>query len=133
MTPPSDAELFDTPLLTCWWGTDGILYSKSKVAERSLENYDKLFEIYKKLSDNGAKKIRTLGDITKTSPLSKEVREHLAQELPKYISAMALISDSPTGKTIGNFFIGLTPQPYPTKMFNDEKEGATWLSQFKDE
>lgn len=123
-------EVYDTPLLSCWFGEDGILYSESKVAERTIENYQLLFELYKNLSDNGNKKIRTLGNITKTQHSKKEVREYIAKELPKYIKAMALISDSSMGKMIGNVFIKLNPPPYPTQIFNSVESAVKWLKEY---
>ncbi len=125
-----EIKVYDTPLLSCWFGEDGILYSESKVAERTKENYQILFELYKKLSDNGNKKICTLGNITKTQHSKKEVREYIAQELPKYIKAMALISDSSMGKMIGNVFIKLNPPPYPTQIFSNVESAVKWLKKY---
>ncbi len=127
---PEKVEVYDTALLTCWFGNDGILYSESKVAERTMENYRLLFELYKTLSDNGNRKIRTLGNITKTQHSKREVREYIAKELPKYIKAMALISDSSMGKTIGNVFIKLNPPPYPTQIFNHVENAVKWLNKY---
>lgn len=124
------AELFETNLLTCYMGDDGILYSESKIAERTIQNYEELFELYKKISDNGREKIRTLGNITKTQPMSKEVREFISKELPKYIKAMALLSDSSLGRMIGNFFLKVNPTQYPSMVFNDRDEAVRWLKQF---
>lgn len=123
-------DVYHTPLLNCWFGDDGILYSESKVAERSMENYQLLFELYKKLSDNGNKKIRTLGNITKTQPSKKEVRDYIANELPKYIKAMALVSDSSMGKMIGNVFIKLNPAPYPIQIFSNVESAIKWLNKY---
>jgi hypothetical protein len=127
MQAPPNAEVYETPLLNCWFGEDGILYSVSKVAERTIENYDILFELYKKLSKDGTKKICTLGNITSTQPMSKEVREYIALQFPKYIKAMALISYSPMGATIGKLFKDLQLSPYPIRMFEDEASAITWL------
>lgn len=127
---PDKIEVFETTLLSCWFGDDGILYSESKVADRTIENYKLLFELYKKISNDGTDKIRTLGNITKTQPLSKEVREYISKELPKYIKAMALISDSSMGKIIGNFFIKLNTPPYPTQIFSNKEKAVKWLKQY---
>lgn len=79
MKPPDNTEVFETDLLTCWFGEDGILYSVSKKAERTIEAYDLLFDLYHKLTDNGAKKICTLGNITEAEPLSREVRVYVSE------------------------------------------------------
>jgi hypothetical protein len=108
----------------------GSYTSVSKSRERSVKNYDTSFELYKKLSNNGEDKFCTLGDITKTEPLSKEVREYISKELPKYIKAMALVSDTPLGNTIGNIFTKVNLQSYPTNLFDNIEEAENWLKKF---
>jgi hypothetical protein len=129
-TPPENTEVHRTALLDCWFGTDGILYSVSKPGERTITNYDELFEVYKKLSNNGANKLCTLGDVSNTGVLSKEVREYISGELPRYLKAMALVSDTAMGKTIGTFFKELSREPYPVAMFDREEEAVIWLKQY---
>jgi hypothetical protein len=129
MIPSNNIPIYETPLLNCWMGEDKILYSKSKSAERSIENYNILFEVYKQISKNGTEKIYTLGDITNTRPMSKEVREYISAELPKYIKAMALISNSPMGKEIGNIFKILQDSPYPIRTFENPEDAKTWLKE----
>jgi hypothetical protein len=131
LKPPSHAKIFETPLLTCWFGDDGILYSLSKPAERSRKNYDALFEVYQKLVKSRREKLCTLGDITNTEHLSPEVREYITRELPKYIKAMALISATQLGTAIGNFFIKVHPQAYPTQIFNNPQDAVAWLKRVK--
>ena len=128
--PSEKADVYDTPLLSCWFGDDGILYSESKVAERTIENYRLLFELYKTLSENGNKKLCTLANITKTQYFKREVREYISMELPKYIKAMALVSYSSMGKMIGNIFIKLNPPLYPAQIFNDIQSAVKWLKQY---
>jgi hypothetical protein len=84
--------------------------------------------LYGKLSKNGSEKLRTLGDVTKTEHLSSEVREYITIELPKYIKAMALISATQLGSAIGNFFIKVNPQAYPTQFFNNPQDAEEWLN-----
>jgi hypothetical protein len=129
-TPPENTEVHRTTLLDCWFGTDGILYSVSKPAERTIRNYDELFEVYKKLSKNGTQKLCTLGDISNTGVLPKGVREYITAELPRYLKAMALVSDTAMGKTVGTFFKELSREPYPTALFDREEEAVQWLKQY---
>ncbi len=131
MTPPNDATIYQTPILDCWMGNDGILYSKSKNVERNRENYDKLFEIYSLLSDGGNNKLCTLGDITDTRPLERDVREYVAKETSKYIKAMALVSRSMLGKTVGSQFEVLSTTPYPIAVFGEEQEAIRWIREEK--
>jgi hypothetical protein len=128
LKPPPHAKVFETTLLSCWFGGNGILYSVSKPADRTIGNYNALFELYGKLSKNGSEKLRTLGDVTKTEHLSSEVREYITIELPKYIKAVALISATQLGSAIGNFFIKVNPQAYPTQFFNNPQDAEEWLN-----
>jgi hypothetical protein len=131
LKPPGNAKIFETPLLMCWFEGDGILYSVSKAADRTIENYDILFGLYQKLSKNGKEKLCTLGDITNTEHLSTEVREYITKELPKYIKAMALISATQLGTAIGNFFVKANPQSYPTQIFNNRQDAVIWLKKIQ--
>jgi hypothetical protein len=126
MIVQNDVKVYETPLLNCWFDSDGILYSVSKVADRNIENYRLLFEVYRELSEDGRKKICTIGNISKTQPMPKGVREYIAAELPKYIRSMALISDTIMGKAIGNIFITLSPSAYPVRIFSNMEEAVVW-------
>jgi hypothetical protein len=127
MVAPIVIVVHETTLLRCWFDENGILISESKVAERSKENYDKLFVLYKELSNDGQNKLCTLGNVTKTQQMPREVRAYISEELPKYIKGMALVSDSAMGKAIANFFILLTRQKYPLRFFSDREKALKWL------
>lgn len=118
LKPPAGAEIFETNLITFWFGPDGILYSITKPAERSRENYNELFGVYKNILKDGREKFCMLCDVTKTSPLSKDVRDYISVELPKYYKALALVSNSPMGKTIGTFFTTVNARGYPAQNFD---------------
>ncbi len=129
MTEPSDSDVYETPLLSCWFGEDGILYSRSISAERTIENYRVVFELYRKLSENGTKKFCTLGNITNTRPLDKEVRDFVSKETAKYIKAMALVSASPLGTVVGGLFKTLSGEPYPIAIFDRTEDAVKWLKE----
>jgi hypothetical protein len=130
MHTPATPVVYETVLLKCWFDENGILQSISKPAERSIANYNHLFELYKQLSKNGTQKFCTLGNISKTQELHKEVREYIATQLPLYVKAMALVSETPMGKTIGKIFTAVHENPYPTAIFDDRNEAQKWLEQF---
>jgi hypothetical protein len=129
MNPPLDAKVYTTPLTTCWMGDDGIVYSISTSAPRTIENYKPLFEVYAELSQNGTKKFCIIGDITDAKPLEKDVRLFVEQETAKYILAMALVSRSTLGIAVGNVFQVLSTTPYPVATFEDREEAIAWLKQ----
>lgn len=78
----------------------------------------------------GGKKVCMLVDVTHSSESSKEIRDYAAQELPKFIKAIAMVSDSALGKMLANLFLTLKSQPYPTKMFGNEADAREWLKQY---
>ncbi len=127
MRPPENAEIIETTLLTCWLN-DRILYCVSKKADRNMENYNELFQLYKKLTADG-NKICLLADATNGTEVEKEVRDFLAAELPKYIIAIAFISESAFGRMIANLFLKLKSSVLPMKMFANDKDAEKWLRQ----
>ena len=129
MEPPKNAKVIDLPTSVMWFDEDGILYSVSKkVPPQTMEETKKGVEDFKKLT--GGKKVCMLLDITNGQPSNKEVRDYAAAEMVNLTKAIAMISKSAMGKMIANLFFGLKPPPYPTKMFNDEKEAKEWLKQY---
>jgi hypothetical protein len=44
--------------------------------------------------------------------------------------ATALIVDSPVGRIIGNFFIGMNKPGIPVKIFDSEDKAIQWLRGF---
>jgi len=126
---PLNAIVYETALTKCWLGEDGIVYSLSLPGERTLANYQELFKVYDKLSGGGGQKIRLVGDISKTEPSKKEVRDYIAAELPKYVKAMALVSDSSMGREIGKFFQSLSASPYPIRVYTSLEEAVKWLKE----
>jgi hypothetical protein len=128
--PPKNAKCYETDLVTAWMGEDGIFYVVSKDGDRTIENYDKVFEIYKLASLHGSHKLCMLANITKTGNMPRNVRAHLYAELPKYLKALALISESYTGRMLGNLFLLIKPSPYPARLFGNTGEASAWLGRY---
>ena len=78
----------------------------------------------------GPEKVCLLIDVTHSTETTKEVRGYAAQELPKVVKAIAMVSSSALGKMVANLFFNLKSQPYPVRMFNNEKEAKAWLEKF---
>ncbi len=85
---------------------------------------------YKKLSNDGEQKICTLQDITKTQLMTSEVNKYIINKHPKYIKAMALISDSSIGSKTGDFYTRIKPPVFPMQMFNNKENAIHWLKQY---
>ena len=126
---PENIQVIDWPASTLWFDKSGILYSVSKkAASRTLEETIKSVEEFKKLI--GPKKVCMLVDITNASPTSRELREYTAKVLPEFVKAMAMVSSSVAGRMLGNLYFSIRVQPFPTKVFNSEKEAKDWLQQY---
>lgn len=130
LIPPDNAEIFETPLLTCWMEEDGLLYSISKKTEKTVDNYKMLFSLYEKLSANGTRKICILGDISDTLPMRKEVYGYVSAEIPKYVKAMALFSRTAVGRTVGTAFELLNVSDCAICVFDNREEAVNWLKQY---
>ena len=129
MEPPKNAELVETRTSISWLEDNGILCSISKKApEPTVEESKRDIEDFKRRYGN--QKFCMLMDITHSTPSSKEMRDWAAEELPKLVKAIAMISNSPLGRMVANLFFGLKPPPYPTKMFSNEHDAREWLKQY---
>jgi hypothetical protein len=129
LTKPTNTTIMEWPTSTLWFDEDGILCSISKkTAQPTLEEARQTLEEFKALI--GDRKICMLIDVTQTSESSRELRDYAAEEFPKFVKAIAMVSDSPLGKMLANLFFTLKTQPYPTKMFSNEVEAKAWLKQY---
>lgn len=129
MLPPKDAHVIDWETSLIWFDEDGILCSISKkTPKQTLEQVKAQMEEFRKII--GDKKVCLMIDVTNTGESTKEVRDYAAREFPKFVKAIAMISGSALGKMLANLFFTVKAQPYPVKMFNDEKEAKEWLKQY---
>lgn len=132
LTPPNDAEIHEWPTSTLWI-KDGIVYAISRKGERSLEETKRTLDLFKNIIDDkmdGDKKVCLLIDVTNSPETKREIRDYAAEEFPKLVKAIAMISESALGKMVANLFFTIKTQPYPTKFFNNEKDAKKWLEQY---
>lgn len=72
-----------------------------------------------------------LSNIRLVKNSTKEARDFLASEAGcEGVLAAAVLTDSPVGNMIGNFFINVSKPLRPTKMFTKEAEAKKWLTQY---
>ena len=129
MLPPKNAKVTDWPNSTMWFDEEGILFSVSKKsAPLTLAETKKTVEDFKKLT--GGKKVCMLSDNTNSTPLSKELRDYIAEVMPDFIKAIAVVSGSASARMVANLFLSIKKQPYPIKMFDDATKAKEWLKQF---
>ncbi len=126
---PSNVTVQEWPASTSWIDEDGIMYSisKKRVSPPSLEETKKSMDEFSKLL--GGKKVCMLADVTHIAESTREIKDYIAQEFPKYVKALALVSNSALGKMLANLFFTIKTQSYPTKIFNNEEDAKAWLKQ----
>ncbi len=129
MQAPENVKVYDWHTSVFWFDEDGIFCviskkSPAQTLEEAKKDIENLMEII------GQKKVCMLVDATNSTESTKELRDYAAVEFPKFIKAMAIVSNSALGKMLANLFFNIKSQPYPTKMFNDENEAREWLKQY---
>ena len=72
-----------------------------------------------------------LVDLRLVKSMTRECRRYLAGSEPaKLHAAGALITATPFGTALGNFFMGINKPIVPTRLFTEEDEGLRWLRGF---
>jgi hypothetical protein len=126
---PADTALYSTEIGTFWINEEGMLYITSKKVDRKDEYYKEFIALLKRLTKDG-NKLCCLTDVMHSRQTNKEMREYLLAELPKYIKAMALLSDQPLQGSITNIALRLNWSGFPVYQFPNETEAKEWLKTF---
>jgi microsomal dipeptidase-like Zn-dependent dipeptidase len=126
---PVGVKIYDTPTSTFWFDDNGIICAIIKNnPTQTLEDTVENIEGFKKVI--GSKKVCMMIDVTYSPESTKETRDYVSVEFPKFVKAIAMISESALGTMLANLFFTIKKQPYPTKMFNKENEAKEWLKQY---
>lgn len=129
MKPSKGTPVFENTTSIYWFDEKGVLCAIFKKSEpQTLEQAKESIKEFKKIVRE--KKVCMMIDITNSPESSKEVRDYIAEEFPKFIKAIAMISGSALGKMLANLFFNIKKQPYPTRMFNNERDARDWLVQY---
>ena len=129
MEIPVNIKTHENSTSVYWVDSEGIVCSVSKKAPAlSFEETKKTLEEFKSVIGQG--KVCMLIDVTYSAESTREVRDLAAEEFPKFVKAIAMISKSALGKMLANLFFTVKSQPYPTKMFTNEMEAREWLRQY---
>ncbi|MDF2437148.1 MAG: hypothetical protein K0Q95_1524 [Bacteroidota bacterium] len=130
MEAPKDSIITETATSTFWIDSEGILCAVSKKGPpQTLEEVKAAMALLRSNLPEG--KVCLLIDVTNSNESSRESRNYAAEEFPKFIKAIAMISSSELGKMLANLFFNIKQQPYPTKMFTNESEARAWLKQYQ--
>lgn len=122
---PENVKRIEHPMATFWFDDKGILFSVTKPTKLNIEIMEEYMTFIKSIVKD--QKVCILTDISKASPMDKQTRDYTAVQLQHISKAMAIISSTPLGKTLGRIFLQLDGQPYPARMFSNEKEAKEWL------
>lgn len=127
---PDPAKIIELPNSSVWFDESGILccISKKGIGDQTLEQVMETMAGFHRII--GPEKVCMLIDVTYSAESSREVRAYASQELPKVVKAIAVVSSSALGKMVANLFFRLKAQPYPAKMFNNEKDARAWLQKY---
>jgi hypothetical protein len=123
MEPPKDCQVYETELSRYWIDKDGIFYSDLKKTRRTAGNTRANLEFIKKLAKG--KKISIIVDITRSFPLTLEVREILDKEVNNIYRAIAFVARTPLARMNANLFLRLSWPPI--EIFPDEAEARKWI------
>lgn len=86
-------------------------------------------EIHRKLAPNKKSPVLMIGEAALT--LSGDISKVGAREETVSItSALALVTQSKISKVMGNIFITLQNNPYPTKLFDNVEDATEWLKNY---
>lgn len=68
-----------------------------------------------------------LKNVTNICLGGRHLHDYVARELPEFVEALALVSNSPLGTMVAKLFMVLENHPYPVKLFSCEAEARFWL------
>jgi hypothetical protein len=120
----------ETRTMTIRLGEDGII----RIAQRALVTLS-LADAHELVAAEQAilrgRKVPCLVDMRNVKSMSRESRLFLAgPETAKLHLAGALVTTSPLGKALANFFMGLNKPLVPTRMFTSDEQALGWLRGF---
>jgi hypothetical protein len=129
MIPQPYNEPFETAVSIFWFDKEGIFCSYTKKGMKpTRETLRQTFDYIR--ANSPGKLVCWLGDVTEAAAADKETRDFAAEETPKLIKALALITKSSFSKMFANLFLAIKSPAYPVKMFTDETEARAWLRKF---
>jgi hypothetical protein len=127
---PTGFDIKETTRSYYWVADNGVLHmiSKKNAPTINIEETKTMFNAFVQAAHG--KRFCILADVTFSTPNDKATREFVAVELPKIVTALAMVSASPLGRMVANLFFSLKTSPYPAKMFSTENEATEWLQQY---
>jgi hypothetical protein len=129
MIPPQDANVVDTIGSKYWFDDMGIMCAVVKKGlELSADQRRAAFSDFR--NKMGEQKICMIVDITDSAPIGKEIQNFNLQNFPKVFKAIAFISRSAYSRMLGHLYLGMHSNPFPYKIFSNEKDAREWIRQY---
>lgn len=86
-------------------------------------------EVHRKLAPNKKSPVLIIGEAAKN--LKNDISKVGSRpETVEVTSALALVTKGKISKVMGNFFISLQSNPYPTKLFDNVDDARAWLKKY---
>src|SRR5260221_14234675 len=120
MRVPAKHEVIEAPLTTFWFDGDGMLHGISRNELRNLESMKKNIVFLRTLLKG--KKVYVILNVSNSSVYDREARNHFRNEVADIYKAIALVADSPVGRTVALFLSAITPDEIPVSTFTNRAD-----------
>lgn len=128
LVKPEGITSYEAPLATFWFNEDGILYAVAKDTPRTLEKQKETYAVIRKIADN--QKVCMLSEASAARIPDEETTKYMNQEIPNLFKAMAVLSETATGKAPTVAANILQSTPVPIHLFDSEEQALEWLKGF---
>lgn len=123
--PSKETPLYESELATFWLDESGILCAIAKDTDRTLQKQMDTYALIRKISNN--QKVCMLSEASSSRIADKETMDYMTHEMPKIFKAMAVLSETSTGKALTTIALNLHQDPVPVMLFDNEEEAKEWL------
>lgn len=125
-----DVEKIETETALFFYEEDVLNIIFKDGADVSLEDARANLKARKEIQKE--EKVKVFSDVSNVWQVSEQARKFFASSKVTDLNiAMALLTNSLTGKLLTNFFIKFNKPTTPTKMFNSKEKALAWLATFK--
>jgi hypothetical protein len=130
MQPQKDTAVFEIDIFTYWVENDILMVCTAKQVERTMENAAEFIAVLERLNEKAGRKICILCDLTNTRSLTKEMREYYDRLMPRYVTAVALFSESTLGSAVAFIYATMHGHSFAIKIGDNEQECREWLKDY---
>jgi hypothetical protein len=128
LSRPENTKLYESELATFWLDENGILCAEAKDTPRTLERQVATYTLIREIANN--RKVCMLSEASSARIMDQETQDYIAREMPTLFNAMAVLSETATGKAPTTIFINLNRGEVPVRLFDNEEDAKEWLKQY---